>query len=511
MIDKEDLNKLTDFIEANTRATEKAGIKFIDPRNFKSKLFNKQNHVIFGRRGAGKSTLINTLKKEYDRKYLFAYTNLDDFKDISFPNVLLHALTALFDQLKDEVRAEVKFYQIRKQLKKRRLFKQVNRVLRQFAKQIDTPDLFEEEIRQKQNTSTKAGINTKNTSFTGSISAEEANEQETKKSFTRNKLEKIRNSLTSFKKIILQLDKIINDKPIFFILDDFYFLSKAVQPYFLDFFHRLTKDTNLFLKVGTIKHRTQLYSQIGDQYIGTEINADIYEIDLDYTLDRYSDLKNFMRALLDETCKELEISIDIDELFSAGAFDQLCLASGGVPRDFLVLFNKCCDYYSNDRKISIPEVREVSISNSPNKLKSLKKDSSEESELLEEYLNYVKSFVFSQNRTNMFLMTIQDQEDFKELRQAIKELVDLRMFHLVDSNTSAAPSDGKRYSAYMIDISLYDNGRPRNFKERIPGVTDQKSRQDNIRSAPRIDPEKAISDVKTKLPNQQLILSYENN
>jgi hypothetical protein len=34
---------------------------------------------------------------------------------------------------------------------------------------------------------------------------------------------------------------------------NFYFVRKAVQPEFIDFFHRLTKDTPLFLKVATIK------------------------------------------------------------------------------------------------------------------------------------------------------------------------------------------------------------------------------------------------------------------
>ena len=71
----------------------------------------------------------------------------------------------------------------------------------------------------------------------------------------------------------------------------------------------------------------------------------------------------------------------------------------------------------------------------------------------------------------------------EEIKNLIRELIDLRFLHIIDNNTSAAPSDGKRYSAYLLDVSLYTNGRPRNFKEVKP---DLKIQRDDIRSSPRI-------------------------
>ena len=65
----------------------------------------------------------------------------------------------------------------------------------------------------------------------------------------------------------------------------------------------------------------------------------------------------------------------------------------------------------------------------------------------------------------MFLVCNPDLEDFPQISQAINELMDLRMIHLVEPITSAAPSDGKKYSAYMIDIGLYTNSKPRNFNQ----------------------------------------------
>ena len=101
-------------------------------------------------------------------------------------------------------------------------------------------------------------------------------------------------------------------------------------------------------------------------------------------------------------------------------------------------------------------------------------------------MTYLKDFVFTKKRTNVFLIdnVYFDQND--NVKSIIKELVDLRFIHIIDNNTSAAPSDGRRYSAYLLDVSLYTNGRPREFKEIEPDI---KKNRDEIRSAPRIQVE----------------------
>ncbi len=80
-------------------------------------------------------------------------------------------------------------------------------------------------------------------------------------------------------------------------------------------------------------------------------------------------------------------------------------SSGGVPRDLLVLFIKCCATLSNDsNRISVPNVREAAIENYSNKKNALEKDSLEESNILETVMTYLKEFVFTQKRTNVFLI-----------------------------------------------------------------------------------------------------------
>jgi hypothetical protein len=80
----------------------------------------------------------------------------------------------------------------------------------------------------------------------------------------------------------------------------------------------------------------------------------------------------------------------------------------------------------------------------------------------------------------------EELEQHPQERQAIRELVDLRLTHLVDSKTSSAPSDGRRYEAYILDVGLYENSRPRNFSQVEPGSQDSQSRKDQLRASPRL-------------------------
>ena len=135
-------------------------------------------------------------------------------------------------------------------------------------------------------------------------------------------------------------------------MDDFYFIRKLEQPFFIDFFHRLTKDTNLYIKVGTIRYRSKLYTTTEESYVGTELGHDIQEIDLDYTLDRFDLLQTFLKELLEEAIKQSKSQLDSKDLFSENGFKQLCMASGGVPRDFLSLLLKLLNMFRNLRKLT---------------------------------------------------------------------------------------------------------------------------------------------------------------
>ena len=128
-----------------------------------------------------------------------------------------------------------------------------------------------------------------------------------------------------------------------------------------------------------------LYKQTGQSYIGTEVGAVILDIDLDYTLDKFSTLKSFMNNLLIEANRNSEANIDVEPLFMGDGFSQLCLASGGVPRDFLSLFVNLGNKLISGELTSIGKIQvtDSAIEDIGNKMGSFRTDSAEEREIRE--------------------------------------------------------------------------------------------------------------------------------
>lgn len=51
----------------------------------------------------------------------------------------------------------------------------------------------------------------------------------------------------------------LSDGPSFLILDDLYHIRRADQAKVIDCFHRVAKSNKMWVKIGTIKHRSQWY------------------------------------------------------------------------------------------------------------------------------------------------------------------------------------------------------------------------------------------------------------
>lgn len=480
-MDRTELDKLITYLEENTRADKVSGIDFIDPRSFKKKVRGKQNYVVFGRRGAGKSTLLKTLNKDPNSQTI--YVNLEDYKDITFPNIIIKVLCSFYREIIKDLKNRRSFFKKKNFLATRKIVKDINNLIDEFEKKLVEPDNYSERKKQSNKSSSTDEISGKSKQLLAKSSLTTGTEFEVEHSWEIDKLNELKTSIDINKGLISRIID-FNNSQLFLILDDFYFIPKDIQPFLLDYFHRLAKSNDFYLKIGTIKHRSYLYFQSKKSYIGMELNADIYDIDLDYTLDKWNELKQFKRKLLETAIKASGASFDIDSVFNENSFSQLCIASGGVPRDFLVLFIKSCQLITDGKiKITVPDVREIAIQNFVNKKNALVKDSTEDSNALESYINYLRDYVFNQKRTNIFLIENDSLNKDEKIKQVIRELVDLRFLHVIDSNTSAAPSDGKRYSAFLLDVSLYDNGRPRNFKEVEPDI---RANRQAVRSAPRI-------------------------
>lgn len=111
----QDLNKVLKYIEENIRVTEQTTIEYLDPKGHIDRLESKQNQIIFGRRGSGKSLLLKSLKARGTDKVIISI-NLDDYKDISFPDSIIQVLRVVIRQLKDSLDNSYKWFQLKKRI-----------------------------------------------------------------------------------------------------------------------------------------------------------------------------------------------------------------------------------------------------------------------------------------------------------------------------------------------------------------------------------------------------------
>ena len=476
-----DFATLITYIEENLRASRKSGLQFVDTRHFLTRLNSKQNHVIFGRRGAGKTLLLQSTQSPQD--HLYVYLNLEDYKDITFPNIVINVLVAMFDSLESEIRTSYPWWRFNRRaggIRKR--IKVICSLLTDYAYQ---PNQETQEVSTKESYDRQVSLAASSDVVSADAGQRSFKSKEVRRSLPKNKLDFLRLELTTYKKLLIDISSIFSEKPIFLVLDDFYFVSKEIQPELIDYFHRLSKGTGLYLKVATIKYRSKLYTRYKGRCIGVEPEHDILEIDMDYTLDNFEDLKAFMHQLLDNAISACDVKITTDGMFAGDGFSQLCIASGGVPRDLLSLFVKLSEkVLTKQQSIGKLDVTNTAILNVAGKIESINRDSGEDDTILEDYLDSIKKYVFDHRRTNAFLVAKDELGNNPQLKQAIHELVDLRLIHVLDQNTSKAPSDGLRYEAYMLDVGLYNNPRQLRFTQIEPGRRDEKSRKDDLRGLP---------------------------
>src|SRR5690606_33144919 len=117
---------------------------------------------------------------------------------------------------------------------------------------------------------------------------------------------------------------------------------KERQPDVLDYLHRLVRGTDFYLKVGTVRHRTNLVRNDG-QTIGVVLEQDIEQINLDRTLEDLTSPTEFLANLLNSLGDKVGLPNTTTDLFNQQAFEKLVIASGGVPRDFLTIFINAID------------------------------------------------------------------------------------------------------------------------------------------------------------------------
>jgi len=490
LINSTNVESLIRTVEEAARSTEQGVKHFIEPaQGTLSRAQSRRHHIVFGRRGSGKSSLLRKAAADLtiDRRPI-AYINVESFKGHSYPDVLLSVLIQTFQEFKKWLdtaavnpATKTSFWTKlfgavpkrpslnRKECK--HLSDKLAELVAELDLQLHAPEQAESIVTVAEEEDTKQGnkIGGGFSSGPAKISAEmtdgsaRAHHESKEQHFKEVKIDFLHRHIIDYQNVFREMADVSHGDS-FLFLDDLYYIRRSDQPSLIDYFHRIAKDHSLWLKIGTIRQRTDWYRH-GDPPIGIKLGDDADQIDLDITLEKYSIARDFLQKILRNFATQADV--DLTLLMTDGALERLVLASGGVARDFLSVFRASVSVArerlrSSDRgndKITAEDVNMAAGEYDQFKREDFKRDiSADEEEELQEEFQRLKDFCLDKANANCFLL---DKDAKGREVVLIHELVDLKLFHLVRSRVTVSGQKGKIFEAFMLDLSQYAGARKR--------------------------------------------------
>ena len=491
ILDTPEVAKLVTLVEEAARSTEEGVKRFVEPaQGTLSRAVNKRHHIIFGRRGSGKTSLLRKAATDLtvDRRPI-AFVDLEPFKAHSYPDVLLSVLISTFIEFEKWLRTAAIHPAHKKSFWKRlfgsqpqrpafnrkgaeELANQLHSQILELKKQLHSADDINTTASTKESNEHNSGsevgaaLGIDDVKVSAKLSGTErtASTVELQEVYRKSKTDFLHRHILDYKHLFRQLNTLSSGDS-FLFLDDLYHIRQADQPQVIDYFHRVAKGSNLWLKIGTIRHRTRWYLH-GDPPIGVKLADDADEIDLDLTLEKYSLAKDFLTKVLRNFVSSCELSIP--QILNEGAIDRLVLASGGVARDFLAIFRKAVDV-ARERgeghrgpKIGSEDVNVAAGEHETSKREELKRDAPDDQAEIEKQFQKIVDFCVDAAKANLFLL---DKSASGKEVELIHELVDLRLIHFVRSRITVSKRPGRIFEGYMLDVSQYTGSRKRhNFE-----------------------------------------------
>lgn len=482
------IDDLLVLIEEVMRATNEGVRRFIEPApGVLARAKSSQHHMIFGRRGSGKSSLLRKTAADLtvDRRPI-AFVDMETFKTHTYPDVLISVLIKSLREFDGWLRdaatttaAKRSFWQkyfgtspTRPPLSRAPVTDLRNRLaemIRGLEAELHKPETVTVKKKVEVSNSTKAeaeaslGILSEFVNVGGVIERkrDHATRDEETSDYVSHKVEYLHQHILEFQRFFNDLAA-ASGGPSFLVLDDLYHIRRSDQPKVLDYFHRVAKGNSLWLKIGTIKHRSEWYVH-GSPPVGIKLGDDANEINLDVTLEKYATCKAFLLQILDQLIKE-KTDCSAKSLMNEGAVDRLVLASGGVARDLIGIFGSAIRF-ARDRdpsrppgpRVGVEDVNKASGEYDTNKREEFKLDSADDRAVLEDRFNAITGFCRTNGKCNVFLVA---QRASGPSKDQLDQLIDLRLIHLVRARVSVKSNrPGEIYEAYMLDLSQYTASR----------------------------------------------------
>jgi hypothetical protein len=251
------VDALATLVDESVRASRDGVRYFIEPTSgVLAKAKNKQHHIVFGRRGSGKSSLLQKVASDLtiDRTPI-AFVDLESFKGHSYPDVLVSILiksvsevktwldtaatnpaskTSFWNKLFGSTPTKAAFNKSRTAGLSKTFGEMIDELtaLLHGGDEVKIKDL----ARDESNLEAKAGISAKAVGVGTdlSVSASDKTSSERQSEYSSRKVEALHRNIMKYQKAFSDLTALA-DGPAFLLLDDLYHIRMADQAAVLDY------------------------------------------------------------------------------------------------------------------------------------------------------------------------------------------------------------------------------------------------------------------------------------
>ncbi len=477
-LDDPRLEKLVELVRDSFRVRENHDPIYVEIGDHLSRVKARQHQVIFGRRGSGKSCLLVHFHRRARPSDEFSvYVSADEVKTLSYPDVLIRLLLIILKGV--PVRRTV-----RDRLRRRGPLRGEIRKLQTLLDRAESEAVKEDRSRTRD---LQGGVGGSPGPVELNLRGGRTDTYARSSEFREQKLDYLERHLRDFKEAI---GSALKDGPKgrgTLIVDDFYLIHPSVQPDVIDYLHRLVRGIDLYLKVGTVRHRTTLARQNG-QTVGVELYQDVEAIDLDQTFEDVEATHGYLARMLDSMGHKVRVDTASTEFLSPDGLFALTLASGGVPRDYLTIFVEAVkaarDGGASKWLTPTSVYKGAARLSYRTKLRQLRDDVGSDAAALEPVFQDLLTFCLEEKKKTGFLISETEARQHPEEHEAILQLMDFKLVHIVEPDTSAASGREGRYEAYTLDFAFFMEPRLRGIDHVEFWRTDDQRRRRGVREAP---------------------------
>lgn len=197
---------------------------------------------------------------------------------------------------------------------------------------------------------------------------------------------------------------------VYVFLDDFHVLDNLIQPELLHFLNGALKGASGWLKVAGVRSLINYYASNAKR--GLQVPGDAQEISLDLTLENPEAAERHLRAILESFLRAVGYSLS-ERVLPEAAFKRLVWANAGVPRDFLQMFARALEHSQRNghATVTVSDVNIAIGEFGQKKFQEMRDDARQDVENIEVMIRALDRFCLDIEKVNAFLLKSEDSEE----------------------------------------------------------------------------------------------------